>query len=96
MRKKREEENPYYGLKQNIKNSTMATPEIMKRIEDWQKEKQKRLARKTSNNQSAKEMASIKNFGDHSEEQTVGPISKNGEVRTTNNTATICLFCFLL
>lgn len=69
------EKDPYADLKKNIKNSVMATPEIMKRIELSQREK----LNKPSNRQNvnASEMSSIKNFGDNEQQTTEGPIRKN-------------------
>lgn len=75
---KKVEQDPYYNLKKNIKNSIKGDPEIMKRVEEWQKQKQEREKLKMgANQQSSKEMASIKNFGNQDTTQTVGPITKD-------------------
>lgn len=86
-RQKRQEEDPLYSLRQNVKNSVMATPEIMKRIELSQREKEKKANRRNQmlkpNFMSSKEMSTIKNFGDNNDTQTEGPINKNN-IETSN------------
>ena len=77
------EKDPLYTLKQNIKKSVMATPEVMKRIEDWKREQEQRTQR-TNTQQSqlntAREMASIKDFGDDTTTSTSGPLTKQDTV----------------
>ena len=70
-------EDPLYNLKQNIKKSVKGDPEIMKRIAEWEKEQEKRKNKVQSpNQQSSKEMASIRSFGNNNTIQTSGPITK--------------------
>ena len=38
--------DPYYELRRNIQNSYMATPDVLKRVQDWQKNKPKQIKNK--------------------------------------------------
>lgn len=76
VRNKKIEQNPYYGLKQNIKKSVMATPEIMKRVAEWNKNKPKDMEDYLKGN-NVKEMGMVQNFGDENVVQTNGPIKKS-------------------
>lgn len=83
------EQDPFYNLRQNIKKSIKGDPEIMKRVAEWQKQKEEREKRKQgANQQSSEEMASIKDFGNNAQTPTVGPVTKNNSdtgANTTNN-----------
>lgn len=82
--------NPYYELQKNIEKGIMASPEVMKNIELWHKQKQERLKRqqqtKTGNQPSIDNMASITQIGDDKNTSTSGPIYKgNTETGTVQN-----------
>ena len=82
------EQDPFYNLRKNIKNSIKGDPEIMKRVAEWQKQKEEREKRKMgANQQSSAEMASIKDFGNRESTPTVGPVTKNN-TDTGNQTQT--------
>ena len=75
-------QDPYYNLRQNIKKSIKGDPEIMKRVAEWQRQKEEREKRKQgANQQSSQEMASIRSFGNDGTMQTSGPVTK-GETET--------------
>lgn len=74
--------DPLYDFKRNLKNSIKATPEIMKRIEDWHKQKNKN---KNDNSKSVKEMSTISDFGNDNTQSTVGPIEKDNFDINNNN-----------
>lgn len=63
--------DPFADFKKNIKNSFMATPEVMSRIEQTNKMKLKKQK------QNSLEMSSIKDFGDENQETSLGPLTKN-------------------
>lgn len=71
--------DPFAAFKQNIKNSVMATPEVMARIEQTNREKEKNKLKKQEQN--SREMASITDFGNENQETSLGPLTKK-----TNNT----------
>jgi hypothetical protein len=74
---KKVEQDPFYNLKQNIKKSIKGDPEIMKRVAEWQRQKEEREKKKNApNQQSSEEMASIRSFGNNSTVQTNGPLTK--------------------
>ena len=82
------EKDPFYLLKQNIKKSIKNDPEIMKRVAEWQKEQerikqQQGVAGAQFNN--AREMASVKDFGDTNITTTSAPVTKQDTV--VQNTA---------
>lgn len=81
LRAEKQAKDPFYRLKQNIKNSIKGDPEIMKRVAEWQKE-QERQKQGIPTNQltNAREMASIKDFGDTNTVSTSGPVSKQDTV----------------
>lgn len=74
---KKVEQDPFYNLRQNIKKSIKGDPEIMKRVAEWQRQKEEREKKKKGpNQQSSEEMASIRSFGNNNTVQTSGPITK--------------------
>ena len=74
---KKVEQDPFYNLRQNIKKSIKGDPEIMKRVAEWQRQKEEREKKKKGpNQQSSEEMASIRSFGNNSTVQTSGPVTK--------------------
>lgn len=74
---KKVEQDPFYNLRQNIKKSIKGDPEIMKRVAEWQRQKEEREKKKKGpNQQSSEEMASIRSFGNNNTVQTIGPITK--------------------
>lgn len=79
VRAQKTNDNPYYGLKKNIEKSVMATPEIMKRIGEWHKNKPKQMV-DYLNNQNTEEMKMSQNFGDKNITQTTGPITKDNQI----------------
>ena len=79
VRRKKEKENPFYGLKKNIEKSIMATPEIMKRVEEWNRQKAKN---------SAKEMASINKIGNETVSSN-GVVAKNDNNNNANNNSSL-------
>lgn len=74
------ENDPLYDFKKNIQKSTMATPEVMKRVKEWQNSKQGKMF------QNAKEMSSIKDFGNKDNVSTSGPVTKNNTETNNSNT----------
>lgn len=75
------ENDPLYDFKKNLKNSIKATPEIMKRIEEWNRNK-----KKGDNRKSTEEMSSIKSFGNNNTQSTMGPIEKdNFDIKNDSN-----------
>ena len=78
---RKNEENPYNQLKTNIKKSVMATPEIMKRVAEWQKNKPQQM-RDYLNGKNTKEMEMTQNFGDENIVQTTGPVNKTNQTGT--------------
>lgn len=76
-------ENPFYNLKKNIKNSVMATPEIMARIKASEQEKERK--RSLKNDSSANDMKQAVNFGNNNITSTNGPITKDNNGNNNQN-----------
>lgn len=78
----KQKENPFYNLQKNIEKSHMATPEVMKRVKEWQMNKDKT---KTAN-----EMSAVKDYGDKNYSSTNGVITKdNSQDIVPQNTSPI-------
>lgn len=67
--------DPFYKMRQNLKKSVMATPEIMKRVQQWQQNKPQG-AIDYLQGKNAEEMQKTKNSFNTSTTQTSGPITK--------------------
>ena len=85
---KKREEDPFYGLRKNIKQSYNGNniDYIKKNLAAWQgSEGQRFFQNAGANSQSADEMSQVQNFGDEQATQTVGPVTKDRtETRNTN------------
>ena len=69
------EQDPLYKLKKNVQKSVKLSPDEMKRVADWGKNKPKEI-QDYLNGTTAKEMASVQNFGDTNVQLTTGPVTK--------------------
>ena len=75
--------DPFYQMRKNIENSTMATPDVMKRVKEWQKNKPKETERYLKG-ENFKEMEKANNFNDKVE-MTNGPLTKGEQETNSEN-----------
>lgn len=79
--------DPNYKLRQNVGKSIKATPDVMKRVAEWNKDKPSFMTDYLRNNNN-KEMQQVNNFGNENSIQSSGPIMKKNQYNGAENDGT--------